>query len=99
VNRRLEVAKPAVEELTAAVRWYEQRRPGLGARFFDAVVRTLSRILALPDSGSPVEKLEARRTLVAGFPYQVVYRLHEEKVLVIAFAHVKRRPGFWRRRL
>ena len=98
MNRRLHTARPAAEELAAAVSRYEDRRAGLGAEFFDAIVRTLNRISELPEAGSPFRNLKARRVLVAGFPYQVVYRIDADGIRVIAFAHLRRRPGFWRHR-
>ena len=98
MTRRLHTARPAAEELAAAVGWYEDRRAGLGAEFFDAIERTLNRIAELPEAGSPFRDLKARRLLVAGFPYQVVYRIDSEGIRVIAIAHLKRRPGFWRHR-
>jgi toxin ParE1/3/4 len=98
VNRRLHTARPAAEELAAAVGWYEDRRAGLGAEFFDAIVRTLNQIAELPEAGSPLPDLKVRGLLVAGFPYQVVYRVDADGIRIIAFAHLKRRPGFWRHR-
>ena len=98
MNRRLHTATPAAEELAAAVAWYEERRAGLGAEFYDAIVRTMNRIADMPEAGSPFRDLKARRILVAGFPYQVVYRIDSDAIRVIAFAHLKRRPGFWRHR-
>ena len=98
MSRRLHTARPAAEELAAAVRWYEERRAGLGAEFYDAIVRTMNRIAEMPEAGSPFPNLTARRMFVAGFPYQVVYRVDSDDIRVIAFAHLKRRPGFWRHR-
>ena len=98
MNRQLHTAGPAAEELAAAVAWYEERRAGLGAEFYDAIARTMSRIGEMPEAGSPFRDLKARRILVAGFPYQVVYRIDSDEIRVIAFAHLKRRPGFWRHR-
>ena len=98
MNRQPHTARPAAEELAAAVGWYEDRRAGLGSEFFDAIVRTLNRIAEVPEAGSPFRDLNARRMLVAGFPYQVVYRIDSDEIRVIAFAHLKRRPGFWRHR-
>ncbi|MBP88756.1 MAG: hypothetical protein CMJ64_18930 [Planctomycetaceae bacterium] len=40
-----------------------------------------------------------RRYLLERFPYFVVYRETEEKLQVIAIAHGKRKPGYWRRRV
>jgi len=98
VSRRLHTAKPASEELAAAVRWYEERRVGLGAEFYDAIVRTMDRISQMPEAGSPFGRLKARRMLVAGFPYQIVYRLDSDDIRIVGIAHLKRRPGFWRHR-
>jgi len=99
VTRPVRTARLASEELAAAVRWYETQRPGLGVDFFDAVVEALDRIAAHPEAGATAfGTINARRMLVAGFPYQVVYRLGTEDIRVIAFAHLKRRPGFWRQR-
>lgn len=95
---RFHTAKPASEELVAAIRWYEERRAGLGGEFYDAVVRAMNRIAAMPDAGTPIGSLGVRRVLVAGFPYQIVYRVEADAIHVIAFAHLKRRPGFWRHR-
>ena len=98
MKRKLHTARPAAEELAAAVGWYEDRRAGLGAEFFDAIVRTLDRIAELPEAGAPFSDLNARRMLVTGFPYQIVYRIDSDGIRVIALAHLKRRPGFWRHR-
>jgi len=99
VTRPIRTARPASEELTAAVRWYEEQRSGLGAEFFDAVLETLARIAEHPEAGAVAfGAIEARRMLVAGFPYHVVYRRGVEDIRVLAFAHLKRRPGFWMHR-
>ena len=40
-----------------------------------------------------------RRYLMRRFPYLVVYRATPDKLQVIAVAHGKRKPGYWRNRL
>ena len=96
--RPIRTAKPASEELTAAVKWYERQRAGLGGEFFDAILATIDRISETPEVGSSFRTLDARRMLVAGFPYQIVYRISADEIRVLAFAHLRRRPGFWRHR-
>jgi len=87
---------PASAELAEAVRWYEMRRSGLGDDFYAAVVRTIELIRTHPDIGTlRAERLPHRRVLVAGFPYQIVYRVRDNDIYVIAVAHTRRRPGFW----
>ena len=96
--RPIRAAKLASEELTAAVQRYERQRPGLGGEFFDAILGTIDRISETPEAGSSFKTLEARRMLVAGFPYQIVYRMRADEIRILAFAHLRRRPGFWRHR-
>ena len=43
--------------------------------------------------------LGTRRFLLHRFPYTVVYRRDEDVVRVIAVAHQRRRPAYWRSRL
>ena len=40
-----------------------------------------------------------RRALLGRFPYFVVYREFSRKIEIIAVAHAKRRPGYWKTRL
>jgi len=99
VTLHIRTADPASEELEAAVRWYETQRRGLGAEFYAAMVDCLDRIKAHPESGVAVfGDPEVRRALVTRFPYQVVYRLRSSDLLILAFAHLRRRPGFWKHR-
>jgi len=99
VTLRTRTARPASEELRAAVHWYESQRPGLGEAFFRAIRNSLDRIKAHPDAGSAAfDDPDVRRILVAGFPYQVVYRYRPNELVILAFAHLRRRPGFWKGR-
>jgi hypothetical protein len=41
----------------------------------------------------------ARRYVVPRFPFSSVYRMREDEVEIIAVAHGRRRPGYWRSRL
>src|SRR5438105_2970775 len=62
VTRRFRNLKAAREEFSAAVRWYEQQRPGLGGEFFDAVVQATSLIQAQPEIGTPSQDRRTRLT-------------------------------------
>jgi plasmid stabilization system protein ParE len=99
VTRKLEIGRAASEEFEAAVRWYEERRRGLGAEFYDAVSSTLDLIADQPEIGTRMEVFGApRRMLVARFPYQVVYHLSQDRMVIVAIAHLKRRPNYWKAR-
>lgn len=93
------ISQPASAEFGEAVRWYETRRSGLGGEFFDAVVSTVALIEANPEIGTTLSRDgQTRRVLVARFPYQVVYRLRRTEIVVVAIAHLKRRPDYWKNR-
>ncbi len=94
MTRPLRTAKPATDELRDAVTWYQTRRPGLGGELLDAVADTLALIEHHPDIGEAVSPDgRTRRLLVPRFPYQLVYRLRPEEIVIVAVAHLKRRPG------
>jgi plasmid stabilization system protein ParE len=77
----LGISEPAAHELTEAVRWYEQRRPGWGEKLFVAVTKTLELILAHPEIGAPRSgRLPSRQLRVQGFPYKVAYRIREDDI-------------------
>ena len=87
----------ARDELAAAVEFYEGQAKGLGAELAAEVRRTLTRLSALPYSGSPTEE-DVRRALVRRFPFAIVYRLESDRLLVVAVMHLRRRPGYWKDR-
>ena len=88
----------ARDEFVAAVAYYDAAVPGLGDRFVFAVRRATDLIRRHPAVGTP-RRAKSRRVLVTGFPYDVVYQVREDVVEVLAIAHQRRRPGYWRNRV
>jgi toxin ParE2 len=90
---------PASTELDDAVAFYEAQRRGLGHEFAAAVEGGLSRVALFPDGYPPIG-LYSRRCLVPRFPYGVIYQLRKSEalVLVVAVAHLHRRPDYWQPR-
>jgi plasmid stabilization system protein ParE len=99
VTRRLHSIQPATEEFEAAVGWYEERRRGLGVEFYEAVSNSIALIAEQPEIGTVIGGVgSTRRILVSRFPYQVVYHLTPTDIVIVAVAHLKRRPNYWRDR-
>jgi plasmid stabilization system protein ParE len=97
---KLELASEALEELSEAAEWYERSYPGRGDRFLTAAGEAIDRLRDAPLSYPSFLGTRARSVLVVHFPYRVVYVLRAKGVIrVLAFAHAKRRPGYWRARL
>lgn len=87
----------AEAELTEAARYYESQSPGLGTAFLLAVEESTAKILINPQAFPPVS-IEVRRKLLERFPYGVLYVIEPDRIRILAVAHLKRRPGYWRRR-
>ena len=81
-------------ELWEAVQFYENRCVGLGLDFEKEIKAALELIQQSPDRW-PIRDDGTHRYLIRRFPYFVVYIHHKNRVWVIAFAHCRRRPGYW----
>jgi toxin ParE1/3/4 len=90
--------RAAARELAADFRYYEKDYPGRGRRFVDAVDAALARIAEAPAQFAILFEPDIRSAKVLRFPYRVVYLVLNSDIEVLAVAHAKRRPGYWRRR-
>lgn len=88
----------AQQELDDAVAWYNEQADGLGKEFLDELDRAVRRAVAFPMS-SPEITSGLRRCLLARFPYGLIYGLEDDTVVVIAVAHLHRRPRYWVERI
>jgi len=91
---KIEFLEAAQVELDQAFEWYETQQKNLGVQFlneFDAAIR---RIATYPESYILIEK-DVRRCLIKRFPYGVLYGLDADKIIVIAVAHLHRKPDYW----
>ena len=89
---------PAKRELFRIYSRYERERVGLGDRFADEIQLALRSIRERPDAWIRLDESLRRRNL-RRFPYHIVYAASGVTIFVIAVAHHRRRPGYWRRRL
>lgn len=93
----------ALAELRADVAWYEERGAGLGDRFEATVDDVVDTVLEWSESGTmwpgwdSIPAVRSRR--VTGFPYRLVYVVQDSELVVLALAHDKRLPGYWRERV
>jgi plasmid stabilization system protein ParE len=77
--------------------WYAERSTQAALRFSDAVDAALTDVVADPVRFATMDGVHCECP-VKRFPFRIVFRLVDERVLVVAIAHAKRRPGYWRNR-
>jgi hypothetical protein len=85
-------------ELDDAVAWYNQRSEGLGQEFLDELDRVVRRAIRFPLSCPEIEP-GIRRGLIARFPFGLIYGVDDDTLVVIAVAHLHRRPRYWIERI
>ena len=88
----------AESELIKSVEFYEGRNPLLGDEFLAVIEETIDFICRNPQLGSP-GKFGTRSWKTRRFPFRIVYLEEPNRFLIVAVAHLSRRPNYWRRRL
>ena len=84
--------------MNEAALFYEGRSAGLGLDFLEEVEQTVASILTHPTSG-PVISQNIRRRIVRRFPFGVLYAVQGDQIVIVAVAHLKRRPHYWKGRI
>jgi toxin ParE1/3/4 len=100
---RLRILEAAAREAFEAAAWYELQQTGLGVEFeaaieaaLDVLEADVTPLGAMPGSAG---RRGAKRLTLRRFPFDVVIVEREHELVVIAFAHQARRPGYWRGQL
>lgn len=88
----------AEKEFREAARYYENEASGVGLAFIIEVHKAIDAIVANP-LASPEVRGSIRKKVLNHFPYNMLYSIEPNLVVVVAVAHQKRRPTYWRRRL
>jgi plasmid stabilization system protein ParE len=87
----------ADEEFREAARYYENEARGVGLAFISEVHRVISVVILHPRAAKKVRGT-IRSKVLFHFPYCLLYSIESERILIVAVAHQKRRPTYWRNR-
>ncbi|MGB5540482.1 MAG: type II toxin-antitoxin system RelE/ParE family toxin [Gammaproteobacteria bacterium] len=87
----------ACEELLETAAYYEDQIPGLGERFIVEVERVAGVLADQPVIGQRIGVI-CRRILLVRFPFSLIYSIEPDGIWILAVAHHRRRPGYWKER-
>lgn len=85
----------AEAEYLEAVSFYEEQRAGLGNALICEFERVIELVIEKPETWRLVHPSGIRCIRLSRFPYVVFYRVLFDDIQVTAFAHNRRRPGYW----
>jgi plasmid stabilization system protein ParE len=95
---KISIAPLAEQELVEGARFYAREAGAqLGSAFIAEFERSAALLQEQPRLGA-IWHRSVRRLPLHRFPYSIVYVLGESEIRVIAVAHQRRMPGFWRGR-
>jgi plasmid stabilization system protein ParE len=98
IPRKFTVLSEAELHLEEVFNWYEDRSPGLGDLFLNAVDYAFATIQDQPFAYQRIFS-EVRRCVLRRFPYCLFYTVTEETIIVLACFHGTRNPRRWKRLL
>ena len=97
MTRPIRFHPAAKRELNEAADFYDSEDLGLGGAFLDASERAFEQIQAFPES-SPISLAPVRTKVLSAFPFSVIYWVTDDVIIVLAAAHHRCQPGYWRGR-
>ena len=84
-------------EMMEAAVFYETQQQDLGKRFLSMVQESLNHIQINPNL-YPVIHLDVRRCITKTFPFNVLFRINPDRIVIVAVMHQKRNPDYWKNR-
>lgn len=96
--KKLLFLEEAKIEFFASVDYYEQISRGLGLDFKEEVKKVIDLITDFPGICSVCHD-GTQRMSTHRFPYQIIFFSYQENLWIIAVAHHKRFPEYWKNRL
>ncbi len=94
----VQVLPQAETEANKAFDWYEEQSEVAAGRFSLELRKAFLAIRQRPQL-YPTYLHGTQRRILDRFPFSIVYRELLNQIQIIAIAHAKRRPGYWKSRI
>jgi len=94
----LAIHPDALDELKSALTWYSERSETAAINLVRELDNALELIVQSPNVWPPGEH-GTRKFTLRRFPFALIYRETDASIQILAVAHGRRRPGYWKTRL
>lgn len=95
---KIEFLPEAEEEFREAARYYESEAAGVGLSFIAAVHKSVDEIIGFPFA-TQILRAGIRKKVLRHFSYNIFYAIDADLIVIVAVAHQRKRPNYWRARL
>lgn len=95
---KTEFLPEADEEFREAARYYESEAAGVGISFIVAVHKAVAQVVEFPLAAQLI-RAGIRKKVMRHFSYNIFYAVEADTLIIIAVAHQRKRPNYWRGRL
>lgn len=94
----IEIKKEVEEDVFNIIKWYNEQRENLGLEFYEVLLMMYDEICMQPLIFKCIFK-QYRKTTTLQFPYNIFFRIDNDKIIVVGVFHQKRKPSLLRKRL
>lgn len=96
-KRIIQVHPEAEQDILSSLNHYAGIDESLAADLEARIDRAIETVAQRPEIW-PTYLHQTRRYLIKRFPFALIYREKEGIIQIVALAHHRRRPGYWRER-
>ena len=84
---RIVWSETAIANLVEIREYIERDQPAAARRVAQRILVSVQRLSQQPNLGRPGREPDTRELIVAGMPYVVPYRVHRDRVAILAVLH------------
>ncbi len=95
IGYSVEIAPGAESDITDAFHWYRERSILVADTFRSEVFSAINRIAKTPLANATNDEGN-RKHVLRRFPYSMFYEIQVDTVMILAVAHHRRKPSYWR---
>lgn len=94
----IEIKEEAETDVIDIIKWYNEQQTNLGLEFYEVLLIMYDEICKQPLLFKLIFK-QYRKATTLHFPYNIFFRIDDDKVIIMGVFHQKRKPSLWKKRL